>query len=201
MPPPRSPHRPRKTPRQQRAWRTRERILAAAAHVFAEHGYAAGTTDRIAERAGLSIGSLYQYFPNKDAILVTLAGTHLDETADIVRAHLGQARPLHEWLPALTRALADLHGVSPRLHQVLFEQAPRPSELLARFHEAEAEATGLVATLLQDDPALTVPDPARAARYVVALIESLIHRFPGTDPAELSEEIVTIVSRYLEGGR
>lgn len=70
--------RPRKQPRQARAELTRQRILAAAAHVFAEYGYAAGTTNRIAERAQISIGSLYQYYPNKDAILVELLTRHLD---------------------------------------------------------------------------------------------------------------------------
>ncbi|WUH98320.1 TetR/AcrR family transcriptional regulator [Spirillospora sp. NBC_00431] len=200
MPPARSPYRPRKTPKQQRAWQTRERILAAAAHVFAEHGYASGTTDRIAEHAGLSIGSLYQYFPNKDAILVALAGAHLDETADTIRTHLAEARSLREWLSALTRALADLHAANPRLHQVLFEQAPRPPDLVARFHKAEAEAESLVAELLRNDPATQVPDPAHAARFVVALVESLIHRFTSSDPAELTEEIVTIVTRYLGDG-
>src|SRR3569833_2023390 len=69
---------PRKQPRQVRAELTRQRILTAAAHVFAEHGYAAGTTNRIAERARISIGSLYQYFPNKDAILAALLARHLD---------------------------------------------------------------------------------------------------------------------------
>jgi AcrR family transcriptional regulator len=69
---------PRRKPRQVRAELTRDRILTAAAHVFAEHGYAAGTTNRIAERARVSIGSLYQYFPNKDAILAELLVRHID---------------------------------------------------------------------------------------------------------------------------
>lgn len=69
---------PRRKPRQVRAELTRERILTAAAHVFAERGYAGGTTNRIAERARISIGSLYQYFPNKDAILAELLIQHID---------------------------------------------------------------------------------------------------------------------------
>ncbi|SCG02877.1 transcriptional regulator, TetR family [Streptomyces sp. MnatMP-M27] len=68
---------PRKQPRQARAELTKQRILTAAAHVFAEYGYAAGTTNRIAERARISIGSLYQYYPNKDAILAELLIRHL----------------------------------------------------------------------------------------------------------------------------
>jgi AcrR family transcriptional regulator len=55
-----------------------EQILDAAAHVFGERGYA-GTTNHVAERAGISIGSLYQYFPDKDALVVALHGRHLDE--------------------------------------------------------------------------------------------------------------------------
>lgn len=76
---------PRKRPRQVRAELTRERILDAAARVFAEHGYAAGTTNRIAERARVSIGSLYQYYPNKDAILAELIGDHLDTGEAVMR--------------------------------------------------------------------------------------------------------------------
>ena len=60
----------RKFPQQSRSQETVEAIVGAATQVFERHGYAAGTTNRIAERAGVSIGPLYQYFPNKDAILV-----------------------------------------------------------------------------------------------------------------------------------
>src|SRR3954462_6141325 len=78
MPPADRRLQPRRKPRQVRAELTRQRTLTAAAHVFAEHGYAAGTTNRIAERGRISIGSLYQYFPNKDAILAALLVRHLD---------------------------------------------------------------------------------------------------------------------------
>ncbi|GAA2595903.1 hypothetical protein GCM10010411_31700 [Actinomadura fulvescens] len=66
--------RPRKAPGQQRAVETRERLLAAAARVFSEYGYAAGTTNRIAEAAGHSIGSLYQYFPTSMAAAASWSG-------------------------------------------------------------------------------------------------------------------------------
>ncbi|MFI7702831.1 TetR/AcrR family transcriptional regulator [Nonomuraea sp. NPDC049480] len=203
MPRRRSALQPRKTPQQQRAWRTRERILQAAAHVFAEHGYASGTTDRIAEEAGLSIGSLYQYFPNKDAILLTLALAHVDDAARVVQEQLENARHLEEWLPRLTHALAALHASNPRVHRVLFEEAPRSPELLRRFHETEEQAVAAVAALLLADETVTVSQPEGAARFVVATIESLIHRFAGRNPpmkpAELADEIVLIVTRYLRG--
>ncbi|MGP4022502.1 TetR/AcrR family transcriptional regulator [Actinomadura sp. 3N407] len=87
------PLRPRKTPRQSRSAATDERILDAAARVFVEHGYAAGTTNRIAEAAGLSIGSLYQYFPNKDAILLQLARRHVEQGRRAVTAALPTGPP------------------------------------------------------------------------------------------------------------
>lgn len=74
---------PRKQPRQRRSEETRHRILDAATHVFAEYGYAAGTTNRIAEYADVSVGSLYQYYPNKDAILLELATRHLDAGVEL----------------------------------------------------------------------------------------------------------------------
>ncbi|MGW3352800.1 TetR/AcrR family transcriptional regulator [Nonomuraea rubra] len=202
MPPARSPYRPRKTPRQQRAWQTRRRIEEAAAHVFARHGYASGTTDRIAEEAGLSVGSLYQYFPNKDAILLVLAQTHLDQTAETIQAVLSEPRPLHQWLPRLIRELVRVHAENPRLHQVMFEQAPRPPELLGRFRRAEEEAVTSIERLLRTDQERPPPaNSARQARFVLATIESLVHRFTGGaagfDPAELEEEITAIVTRYL----
>lgn len=63
----------RRHPRQARGIVTRDAILTAAAHILDDEGEAAFTTNAVAERAGVSIGSLYQYFRNKQAILVSLA--------------------------------------------------------------------------------------------------------------------------------
>src|SRR3954452_9973154 len=76
-----TPVKPRRKPSQERSHQTVEAILEAAAQVFERHGYAAGTTNRIAERAGISIGSLYQYFPGRDAILIAIVDRHIDEGA------------------------------------------------------------------------------------------------------------------------
>src|SRR5215471_21205054 len=93
---------PRRAPSQSRSRDTVEAIVEAAAQVFERHGYAAGTTNRIAERAGVSIGSLYQYFPNKDAIVMELARRHiaqLDEAASAgLQALVDHDPPLHDAL-------------------------------------------------------------------------------------------------------
>ncbi|WP_371786516.1 hypothetical protein [Streptosporangium subroseum] len=130
-----------------------------------------------------------------------LAQAHLEEMSHAVEASLAEPRPLEEWLPQLTKTLVGLHAVNPRLHRVLFEEAPRPPELLARFHHAEGQAAAAVEALLRADPGPKVAEPARKARFVVATVESLIHRFigrtPQADEQELAEEIVLIVTRYL----
>lgn len=98
------------------------------------------------------------------------------------------------------RAYAELHTRQPRLHRVLFEESPRPPELLARFHRAVDDAGGAVERLLREDPALDLPDPARSARVVITTVESLVHRF--VDRPELVGEIVPLVTGYLlTGGR
>jgi AcrR family transcriptional regulator len=197
---------PRRKPKQERSRETRERILAAAAQVFAEHGYSAGTTNRIAEAAGLSIGSLYQYFPNKDSILVELTRAHLMGGSAHVIAELAVGLPdgLEGKLRVAVGAMLDNHADAHRLHQVLFEEAPRPPELLREMRAVERDAIDLVAALLADEPEVQVADVRLAATMVVTTIESLVHRFIARDPDTLdvdafADELVAMLLRYLRG--
>jgi AcrR family transcriptional regulator len=200
---PAAPLRPRKAPRQQRAVDTRRRLLDAAAHVFAEFGYAKGTTNRIAEAAGHSIGSLYQYFPSKDAILVELATEHAREGFAAIQRRLAHGRP--ESLPATVRlcvrATLDNHRDSPELHRVLFEEAPRPPELRHLLRESEAAIVAATAELLAADPAVRRTDLQLAARMVVATVESLVHRFVGwgrpEDADRFEAELTALLVQYL----
>ena len=198
---------PRKTPTQRRGHETRERILAAAAHVFARHGYSAGTTNRIAAEAGLSIGSLYQYFPNKDAILVELVRRHVDEGTAALAGRLAAltGRPaLEDLIGVVVDAMLDNHVGDPRLHQVLLEEAPRPRELLDELHAIEEAAVAAVEGVLRADPAVRVADAAMAARLVVTAVESLVHRYVSSRPDDLDVtafrgELVAMLARYLTG--
>jgi AcrR family transcriptional regulator len=196
--------RPRKQPGQQRAVETRQRLLEAAARVFSQYGYAAGTTNRIAEAAGHSIGSLYQYFPNKDAILVELATTHARDGIAAIERHLNGAPlpdSLEDKLRLFVRAAIDNHRDDPALHRVLFEQAPRPPALLDYLHAAEQQAITTATELLTADPQVTVTDIPMAARLVVTAIESLVHRlFTQSHPTnanKIENELVAMLLRYL----
>lgn len=196
---------PRKQPRQHRAEATRQRILAAAAHVFADFGYAAGTTNRIAERADISIGSLYQYFPNKDSILVELMTVHTQEGFAAVQRHLAAGLPdsLADALRIFVRAAIDNHRDNPKLHRVLFEEAPRPPEFLAMLHRSEDAVVAAAEALLTAHPDVRVAETATAARMVVATIESLVHRLIAgprpIDPRLFEDELVGMLTRYLTG--
>jgi AcrR family transcriptional regulator len=193
--------RPRKTPRQARAVDTQARILEAARRVFARHGYAAGTTNRIADLAGLSVGSLYQYFPNKDSILAALVREHIAEGARELRAATRDpGADLESLVRRVVTSLVELHARDRRLHRVLFEESPRPASLRAELRGLEESAVALVAARLET--ALPGrPDPELVARIVVTAIESLVHRLVASDlpldPARFTDEVTRLVAGYL----
>ncbi|MEV5594619.1 TetR/AcrR family transcriptional regulator [Streptomyces sp. NPDC052496] len=198
---------PRKQPRQARAEATRQRILTAAAHVFAEYGYAAGTTNRIAERAQVSIGSLYQYYPNKDAILVELLVRHLDAGAATVADRLGGQLPdsIEETVRLFVRASIDNHLDDPQLLRVMAEQGPRTPELLDRIARDHRARVAFIQQLLERHPQVRVADTHTAARLVVATTELVVHQLiAAPDPIDITRfenELVAMLTGYLMTAR
>lgn len=195
---------PRRKPRQVRAELTRERILTAAAHVFAEHGYAAGTTNRIAERARISIGSLYQYFPNKDAILAELLVRHIDRgrwtQADQLDLSAGS---LEAAVRALVRDAIDNHRDDPQLLRIMMEEAPVSQELIETIERHGRLRVGQVRDLLARHPDVRVGDLDTAAELIVGTVELNTHKLmadPRTLRVETFEnELVDMITRYLRG--
>lgn len=153
---------------------------------------------------GHSIGSLYQYFPNKDAILAELVTAHAEAGITAVQRHLTEDRPpetLEDRLRRFVRAAIDTHRDDPALHRVLFEEAPHPPELLENLRIAENQAIEAVRDLLAADPEVRVTDLPMAARLVVNSIESLVHRFFAHDSPDgldrFEDELVAMLVRYL----
>jgi AcrR family transcriptional regulator len=197
--------RPRKKPRQERSRETVAVILEAAARIFAEHGYAAGTTNRIAAKAGVSIGSLYEYFPNKDALLVALMEAHIAEgqaiLAEAATEVLVPDLPLRQVAERLVRAMIELHGRDRALHRVLFEEAPLPPRVRRQLDAVEQQVAATMAAYLRDHPEVRVPDPELAAKVVVQTIEGLTHKLvvhgrPDETEAQV-REFVRLVTGYL----
>jgi AcrR family transcriptional regulator len=200
---------PRKAAKQARAQMTVDAILEAASQVFASLGYAATTTNRIAERAGVSIGSLYQYFPNKDAILVALARRHLAEGVAVLGPQLqrlDQGEAWDEVLPDVVDAMVAMHAVAPMLHRCLFEETRLPRELRDELEALEDALVDLTAEALAADPTCAAQDTRLAAGIVVNAIEGLTHRLVlrppvDADPKRLAEEITALVRAYLRTPR
>lgn len=196
---------PRKVPQQRRSEATRHRILDSATRVFARYGYAGGTTNRIAEWAELSIGSLYQYYPNKDAILLELATRHLDAgTASDLRLRPKDPAPaLIDVITGMVRSNVDNHRADPEFLRVLIEQAPRSRDLMSKVAEQEAARMAHLLDIMERSPEVTIDDKKTAARLVVSTIEMVVHHIlagPDTvDFARLETQLVEMLYRYLAG--
>ncbi|WP_329790967.1 TetR/AcrR family transcriptional regulator [Lentzea sp. DG1S-22] len=193
---------PRRKPRQVRAELTRDRILTAAAHVFSEHGYAAGTTNRIAEQARVSIGSLYQYFPNKDAILAELMVRHIDR-GTWTRADRLDFSPgsLESVVRALVRDAIDNHRDDPRLLRIMIEEGQLSAELRETITRHGEQRTAEVRAVFARHPDVRVRDLDAAVDLVVFTVELNTHRLAAFEQpvGKIEEELVDMVTRYLAG--
>ena len=201
---------PRKRPVQQRSRSTVDVVLEAAAQVLERDGYAAATTDRIAERAGVSIGTLYQYFPNKDAILLALTQQHARTAQAVLEPLLRElvdgTPPVAAWLPRFVRACVELNGRRPRLHQILFEETPFPPETMEAMYSSGDVIIAVIESYLARVPGITVTDPRMAAYLMFRTVGAVIHAGVVRRPAECSmdacgEEVITLLLGYLTAPR
>ena len=197
---------PRKRPRQQRSIATVDAIVEAAARVFAERGYGGGSTNWIARIAGVSIGSLYEYFPNKGSILVAVAERHLGRMIADVDRLLERAQPGCEPLEPLLRrfvlAMLEVHERDPALHHVVFAEAPQPPELHTCVLRMEETLAHRVESLLRESDEVDVADTDAAAHLVVQTVEALTHRFAHQGIHDLPrerfvDEVVALLVGYL----
>lgn len=168
----------RRAPRQRRSRETVEIVLEAAAQMFSREGLAA-TTNRIAERAGVSIGTLYQYFPDKHALLRALAERHLRDGAarlEVVFAELRRTEPpFEQTLRTILDTVVELHRDRPVLHALMHRVAPRDTVELAALRAFEEHLADEVAHHLTRC-GRGGPDPALTARTVVHGIDTHLHR-------------------------
>ena len=198
---------PRKPPVQRRSKATVEAILTAAAQVFEARGYAAGTTNRIAESAGVAIGTLYQYFPSKEALAVALAEQHIEETQRRQREWVGhiitENHTLHAAMADYVGSMWEVHVQRPRLQHILLEETPLPEHVHRLLLDAEHQAARIMAGLLRTYPEVRRPSLEHAAYVIIHAVEALTHRFaahpedPVIDRKELHRELVTMLETYL----
>lgn len=196
----------RKTPRQARASTTVEVVLQAAAHILERQGLAGFTTNAIAAKAGVSIGSLYQYFPSKEAILARLTSDLLARDRALFAERLAQTEglSLEARAEAFVGAMLDAHDVERGLRAVLYESYPavrRGDEVRA----LQALVIETSAALFASDPTFVASgrDPRAVAAALFFAVNGVMHAWARPDPpfdrAAVREEIVqlarTLVTR------
>ncbi len=197
---------PRKRPRQRRSRDTVDAILRATARVLVAEGYDRANTNRIAEVAGVSVGSLYQYFPNKQALVAALVREHCEEMlAMLTRAAAENIdAPLPQAIRHYVRAMLAAHAIAPELHQVLVLHALELSiEVLREF---EARCLSQVRSYLEHRKRDIAPTDLETAAFVlVTAVEAITHRAVLERPTSLAsraleDEICALVLRYLGCG-
>ena len=193
----------RTEPQQQRSRDKRDRVLAAAAALLQEMPFDEIGTRQIADRAGVSVGSLYRFFPDKDAIFSALSATWLDKVLDLMEAQLADPPPtVRELVDRLVEAFAEFFRAEPGYRQVsLGAQALRIDPGAgARNDEQLAERLFTVLTEHYGEPG----GDARRRRLTLAvrLTEFMLNQAFRADPAGdawVLAELKTLLERYLSG--
>ena len=195
----------RKTPRQTRSKETVEVLLTAAARILTSEGFEALTNNRVAAVAGVSVGSLYQYFPNKEALVRALCERHTQGVRDRIRARFHEAwdAPVETVARAVIQAMLEARRREPKLHQELLRLAPAVGGL-TELHAVEQEVEALLARFIASRPELQAPDAPMAAFIVCHAVQAVVHGAVLERPDWLKqdrfvEETAALVVGYLWG--
>lgn len=196
-------------PRQQRAQATVDVILEATAHVLRTIGYDALTTNKVAAAAGVSVGSVYQYFPGKDALVTALMlrFSEKHQSAFLTKLANMASAPLPDVIEAVVETLLENHAADPKLSEVLNNQIPRVGELAdVMAYNEEKIATPLRAFLQSRRDELVIHD-IRAATFVLThSIPPLLQRLTMSRPSPeqrraIFRELRGMLVGYLTGQR
>jgi AcrR family transcriptional regulator len=193
----------RRRPKQGRARQTVEAVLDAVVRLLKRGGSEAITTNRIAEVAGVSIGSLYQYFPDKRAIFTALHQRHIDQIDRMVQTKLVEhaASSIEELVRAMVEAMVEAHATDPELYELLMTEVPHRADgtrdFAVRLHGAFLLAISSRAHELRKGR-----DLDKVVFVVTHMVEALSHGAVLRRPAKMSlkdakEEVVRAIFAYL----
>jgi AcrR family transcriptional regulator len=178
----------RREPQQRRAWHTVDVVLRAVSRVIKRDGLDAVTTNRIADAAGVSIGSLYQYFPDKHAIFTALHKRHIEEVRRVINGTVAEySGSLREFTRVLVEGLADLHIADPELHELISaEVSDSPIGFRRALRKTFERVTSSERTLF------VLPN------VIEALVHGIAQRPPLISPACAKEDAVQTVLTCIE---
>lgn len=195
---------PRKSAVQARSAATVEALHTATLQVLTQQGLIRCTTTRVAERAGMSVGSLYQYYPNRDALLAAVLEKHLVEVAETVELACDryQGTSVADMASGLVAAFLAVKLREPAVSKALYAIAGERggAELVARINARMVAATAaLLATAADahfEDPGLTA---AIALSAVVGPVRALLegNASPAFE-AGLEQQVTLLLRAYLQ---
>ena len=197
----------RKQPRQERARSTVSAILDATAQILDRQGLDAASTTRIAEVAGVSVGSVYQYYSHRDAILNALQDREFERALSLIQDVLADGnleRAPRETVTAVVRGLTALYRSCPGLHRVLAIEGLRVAKA-ERVHAFDLRVIQVVRHFLAATKAPILRRNVDAAAFIVyqsvraTMLAYLLERPPGLDVESLIEEMTNLVTGYLLG--
>jgi len=202
---------PRKNASQKRSRATVDALVEATARILIREGFDKASTNRIAEVAGVSVGSLYQYFPGKEALVAAVIDRHNQDIMQVVHRALAEValQPVEAAVRRLVAVAREAHRIDPKLHRVLAEQIPRTGRL-ANVEAFNRDISGLLRAYLERhrDEIRSI-DLGLAAFMCVTSIEALAHTAVLHRSEKLSNEMVEtlvdettrLVVGYLEKSR
>jgi len=198
---------PRKHASQERSRATVVALIEATARILVREGFEKASTNRIAREAGVSIGSLYQYYPSKEALVAAVIDRHNQQRMQVVRDALAEvaALPVEKAVRRLVAIAIEAHRIDPKLHRVLTEQIPRTGRL-KNVETFSRETYALVQAYLEAHRhELRAVDPELAAFVCATSIEALTHAMvlhrsdtlSDKAAATLVDEATHLLVRYL----
>lgn len=166
----------RKQPSQARSRATVDAILEAGARILSARGWAGFTTNAVAEAAGVSIGSLYQYMPDKLALVGAIRDRHIDDSLAAVQGALAAGGTREAFAGRLADALIAAHSRHPGLHRVLLDEAPHLPSHRDTATTVEADyLAGFAAAVARYRGLPEGPEAALAGTVLSDALDGIIH--------------------------
>ena len=195
---------PRRIPAQQRAKFTVNIIKEAATHILVEQGYEKFTTNKVATRGGVSIGSLYQYFPSKESLIAAIKQDHFIELRQLMLTAYESTlhKPLEEAVRQFVLAAINGHLIAPELHRILSHDLPT---IPTKEDNNEKDSIRLLVIQLFEQRKGEIRDDLNiplAAKMITKTVEHLAHEAVLFEPelfeiGDFSEELVLFILSYL----
>jgi AcrR family transcriptional regulator len=197
---------PRKMPSQERSRKTMAAIYEAATDVFVNTGYTEATTDQIAEKAGVSIGTLYNYFPGKEAILYGLWEKYVQEIKAITQQADQDIRKHgffdRRTIPILLRIALELVSYEKVQNRLFISQIGLPDVIIQKRRELGLYMESTMEAAFRDFTNVRVKNPKIGVHIIWATVQAVFHDYilsvsDEIKSEELIDELSDMMSRYI----